>query len=318
MTPLQKSTESFGGSSNTARVAIIIPCFNDGSFVTDALDSARQQEPSEIIIVDDGSTDPQTRSVLRELEASGVRVLGKENGGLASARMTGVAATSARYIQPLDADDRLEPGAVTVLADALDADPAASAAWGTVEAFGTRDCRYNNRSGIDPWRLSYMNELPAVPMLRRASLLAVGGWDWHGWEDWDLAMKGAEAGWKGIKLEQVYLHYREHAKSRLYDQVTERQADYLPELRERHADLIRGRAVNRRRSDSTRPVKLLWPLVDRLPFASEAFKSRCVLIVRDHFEPWMATSDTPRLGQRIRRKLLKPFRGRQTVDARGD
>lgn len=316
--PVEKSTENFSGSSIVARVAIVIPCFNDGAFVTDALDSARQQEPSEIVVVDDGSTDPHTRSVLGELEANGVRVLRKENGGLASARMAGVAATSARYIQPLDADDRLEPGIVAALADALDADSATSAAWGTVVAFGTRDCRYNNRAGIDPWRLSYMNELPAVPMLRRDSLLAIGGWDWDGWEDWDLAMKGAEAGWKGIKLERVYLHYREHAKERLFDQVTERQAEYLPELRERHAALIRSRAVNRRRSDSRRPIKLLWPLIDHLPFASEAFKSRSILMVRDHFEPWMATSDTPRLGRRVLRKLLKPFRGSQTVDAQAD
>src|SRR3954454_20475437 len=119
-----------------ARFAVIVPCFNDGATLTETVASARDQEPCELVVVDDGSTDEATLRTMDELERDGVRVVHKENGGLASARMAGVAATSSRYVYPIDSDDLLEPHGLTPLADALDRDPGAAAAWGDTIVFG--------------------------------------------------------------------------------------------------------------------------------------------------------------------------------------
>jgi glycosyltransferase involved in cell wall biosynthesis len=92
------------------RVAVVIPCFDDGATLGEAVDSLAGEEPHELVVVDDGTTDERTLRILEEREVAGVRVLRQENAGLSAARMAGVRATSARYVFPLDADDLLVPG----------------------------------------------------------------------------------------------------------------------------------------------------------------------------------------------------------------
>src|SRR5258708_664717 len=91
-----------------ASVAVVIPCFNDGATVIEAVRSAQSQERvDELVVVDDGSTDAHTLAVFRSLEAEDVRIVRRPNGGLGAARMTGVDATTGDYVFCLDADDRL-------------------------------------------------------------------------------------------------------------------------------------------------------------------------------------------------------------------
>jgi cellulose synthase/poly-beta-1,6-N-acetylglucosamine synthase-like glycosyltransferase len=49
-----------------ARVAVIVPCVNDGKTVRDTIESVTKSEPVELVVVDDGSDDPATRHVLPE------------------------------------------------------------------------------------------------------------------------------------------------------------------------------------------------------------------------------------------------------------
>src|SRR5438552_298882 len=71
------------------RVAVVVPCFDDGETLPDALASLAEQEPHELVVVDDGSTDPATLETLADVERRGVRVVRRANGGLSAARMTG-------------------------------------------------------------------------------------------------------------------------------------------------------------------------------------------------------------------------------------
>jgi Glycosyl transferase family 2 len=76
-------------------VAVVIPCFNDGRTLLEAVASAQSQDPpAEIIVVDDGSTDPPTLALMELLEADGVRVIHQVNQGPAPARMAGVRASA--------------------------------------------------------------------------------------------------------------------------------------------------------------------------------------------------------------------------------
>ena len=61
-----------------ARVAVVVPCFNDGALIREALRSVREDEPVELVVVDDASTDPATLEVLDGLRAEGVRVIRHE------------------------------------------------------------------------------------------------------------------------------------------------------------------------------------------------------------------------------------------------
>lgn len=250
-----------------ARVAVVVPCFNDGATLREAVDSLGAEEPHELVVVDDGSTDDATLALLGELERDGVRVVRQPNQGLARARMTGVAATSAPYVQPLDADDLLEPGALSRLADALDADPGAVAAWGDVAVFGSFDAVVASADRLDPWTIWYLDEIPGTSMLRRSALEASGGWTFgDALEDWDLWMRIAESGGRGVRVPGVVLHVRRGVE-RMNGLALARHGDLLDELRLRHPRLRESLRRNRRTSDAPLRMRLLFPVVDALPLS---------------------------------------------------
>ncbi|MBI0399145.1 glycosyltransferase [Cyclobacterium marinum] len=91
---------------NSSLVTIIIPCFNHGKYLPDAIDSCLNQTYSEIeiIIVDDGSTD-NTCEVTKSYPS--VTYLYQKNQGLSSARNTGIKHSNGAFLVFLDADDLL-------------------------------------------------------------------------------------------------------------------------------------------------------------------------------------------------------------------
>jgi glycosyltransferase involved in cell wall biosynthesis len=247
-------------------VAVVIPCFNDGPMLEEAVESARHQEPPvEIIVVDDGSTDEATLAACERLKAEGVRVIHQVNAGPAPARMAGVRATGADYVFPLDADDLLAAGGLDRLRSVLDADPETAAAWGSVQSFGAFEHVHRSRPSLDPWQVSYQNHLPICSLYRRSALLAVGGWQLPGgYEDWDLWMSLAERGWKGVGVPEVTAHYRVQTGRRL-SRSSQRHAERIERLRARHPTLFSKRAENRRASPAPRLLKAALPAIDALP-----------------------------------------------------
>jgi glycosyltransferase involved in cell wall biosynthesis len=110
------------GSSHQPVVSIVIPCYNQGRFLRDAIESALQQthHAVETIVVDDGSTD-ETAAVARTYTAA--RHITQQNQGAAAARNAGFGQSRGEYVIFLDADDRLVPNAAATGIEALDAHP---------------------------------------------------------------------------------------------------------------------------------------------------------------------------------------------------
>ena len=74
-------------------ISIIIPCYNHGKYLDDALSSIKKSKENyevEIIIVNDGSTEKETIEILNNLENQGYFVLNQKNGGLGNARNNGI------------------------------------------------------------------------------------------------------------------------------------------------------------------------------------------------------------------------------------
>lgn len=99
----------------TDLVSVVIPAFNAQLTLSDTINSVRAQthENLEIVVVDDGSTD-QTLSVAKNHAAldSRIQVISTVNGGVASARNAGIAASSGLFVAPIDADDLWHPNKI--------------------------------------------------------------------------------------------------------------------------------------------------------------------------------------------------------------
>lgn len=97
---------------DTPLISIIVPAYNIAPYLPRCLDSLIAQSYSalEIIVVNDGSTD-STASIIDEYAAKDHRIIAihKENGGVSSARLAGIAASSGEWIGFVDGDDYAEP-----------------------------------------------------------------------------------------------------------------------------------------------------------------------------------------------------------------
>ena len=266
----ETSAETSEREARAAPVAIVIPCFNDGATLPATIASIRNGvPPAELVVVDDGSTDPLTLEVLADLEREGLRVVHQPNLGQAKAAMAGVAATSAPYVMRFDADDLMESGGLELLTHALDRAPEAVAAWGDVQTIGLTTFRIPGVPALDPWLVTYTNCITGSgTLMRRSTLEAVGGWQLReGFEDWDLWMALAERGFGGVHVPQVVFRYRRDRTGTLARWLPRTQLHY-EELRSRHPALFARRRENRRRSDTPSALKLAVTVLEALPLLS--------------------------------------------------
>src|SRR5688500_15417732 len=93
-------------------ISVVVPVFNLGQYLEETLQSVLDQTYSnfEILVIDDGSTDPATRAVLDGLSRPRTQVIrAPTNQGLARARNLGIQQARGRYLCALDADDKLGP-----------------------------------------------------------------------------------------------------------------------------------------------------------------------------------------------------------------
>lgn len=204
----------------TARVSIIIPNYNHGEFLPEAVASVAQlkQDTAEIIVVDDGSTDERTRREVDALEVSGIHIIRQENKGLAAARNAGIAASKGEYIFPLDADDRARPAPILRAAQVLDAQPEIGVVYGDVELFGVRSAHWI-AGPFNAVRLMKKNYISCSALFRRTVWEQVGGYDGtmpvQGLEDWDFWVGAYEHGWQFAYLSEPLFDYRQHHASML-------------------------------------------------------------------------------------------------------
>ncbi|OIQ52767.1 chondroitin synthase [Moorella thermoacetica] len=223
----------------TLKVAIIIPCFNYGNFINEAVRSALDQDiETELIVVDDGSTDPATLKVLDELRTRGIYVFRQSNRGLPSARNTGIRLTSDPYIVCLDADDIISPSYCSTCLEVLETQPDVGFVYSTTRVFGNQNRHWSNLS-YSALHLLLDNYIPYAAIFRRRVWEEVGGFDENmlfGYEDWDFWLSAIERGWRGFHVPEELFRYRKHGKSML-SSSNQRRKELKKYLRRKHHSL---------------------------------------------------------------------------------
>jgi glycosyltransferase involved in cell wall biosynthesis len=196
-------------------VSIVIPCYNSGAFIMDALNSiqAHNKRLKEVVIVDDGSTDLRTLELLDDLRAQGRVVISQENKGPAAARNTGVKASTGKYILFLDSDNMLLDAYIEKAAEVLDRDESIGVVYGNPDFFGdVTDERLFAPKAFDLTTIMLGNYIDVCAMVRRKAWKDVGGLDENraiiGYEDWDFWIMIGTAGWRFKHINEPLFNYR--------------------------------------------------------------------------------------------------------------
>ena len=248
-----------GTSASESRIAVVIPCWNDGATLGDALASIRELEPIEVVVVDDGSTDPATLDVLDDVAGDGVRVVRQPNGGPAAAVQRGFDETSAPFVLRLDADDLLEPGVLGVMADAVSAGEGIGFAYGDFAFFG-------DASGVwrpppfDAWIAMYGNFWSPTCMFRRSALVESGRLQ-PGWksEDWRILIMLAEHGYAGVHCGRL-VYRRRLVHGRMQSDYTRNHRSIYRQMQRDHAGYFSRRREFQRACRPALWRRALYPL----------------------------------------------------------
>ncbi|MFD2727407.1 glycosyltransferase family 2 protein [Hyunsoonleella rubra] len=203
-----------------SNVTVVIPCFNDGEYIMEAVNSVLNQtlKPEKIIIVDDGS-DTHTKHILGGINDDSVEVVYQDNSGVCKARNVAIDLAKTDYILTLDADDYFEPTFIEKAVAILSQDSHV----GIVGCFYRRlvSGKIQNEvvkplgGGVSNFLVK--NNGLGCSLFRKKCWEEVSGYDENmrkGYEDWDFWISILKNGWQmHIKEEPLFL-YRKSKSSR--------------------------------------------------------------------------------------------------------
>ncbi len=234
-------------------VSIVVPCYNYGRFLGEAIESALAQtyRPLEIIVVDDGSTDDTAQVAVRYP----VQLLSQPNTGVCVAVNSGVHASHGEFVMRLDADDVLAPTYVEEMVAALTQDPQADLAYSHGTYFGAATGPFPLRP-FGPDALAEGAHVTCLAMIRRSGFDRVGGYDPSmatlRCEDWDLWLSFADRGMYGVIVDRPLWGYRRHTNGSRNTlsfgsaKALRRELGLVARLQDKHSGLFATRALLRR------------------------------------------------------------------------
>jgi glycosyltransferase involved in cell wall biosynthesis len=196
-------------------ISVIIPFYNSLRYFNQTLASLDTQTTTdfEVLIVNDGSDDPESLEMLDQLRNhERVRVLDQTRGGPAAARNAGATSARAELVMFLDSDDLLECGALEKMCWTIARHPDMAFIYSGVVHFG--DIEAVSYDEFEPNRLYTENFLTVTCVMRRDVFLELGGHDpslvdMH--EDYDFWLRLVERGYKGLLVREPLFLYRRHS-----------------------------------------------------------------------------------------------------------
>ncbi|MFC1850867.1 glycosyltransferase, partial [candidate division CSSED10-310 bacterium] len=247
-------------------VSVIIPCYNYGAFIEQTIDSVLHQtiQDFEIIVVDDGSNDPETVRKLQHLRKSKTTVLHQENQKLPRARNNGIKQTQGKYICCLDADDLLYPTYLEKCLAKLESENL-DVCYSWLQSFGDHQRGWKTEE-FDIEILIRRNCVPVAAIFKREMWQKVGGYNEkmiEGYEDWDFWISIAKAGGRGGKIDEYLFLYRIHRGSMINKSLMLDGA-LCETIKQNHLDLYINNPLRRKIKAETKKFVVQKPYLNML------------------------------------------------------
>ncbi|MBO2944783.1 glycosyltransferase [Paenibacillus sp. F411] len=207
-----------------SKVSIIMPCFNDGEYIEEAIQSVFNQtyKDIELVIIDDGSDQEDTIKILDQLSGSNIKLVRSNRLRPAGARNKGITQASGKYILPLDADDKIDSDYIEKAVSIMEGDPNIGVVYCYAQLFGEKSGRWE----LPEYSLNTMlldNIVFVTALFRKEDWETVGGFNTameHGMEDYDFWLSILEIGREIYQIPEVLFHYRIKPSSRTTEFMT--------------------------------------------------------------------------------------------------
>jgi glycosyltransferase involved in cell wall biosynthesis len=197
--------------------SVIVTVYNLGEYLDECLTSilsASSGYKVEVIVVNDGSSDMITQSVINDLEAkyTSIRFFHKSNGGPASARNFGIMHASGKFVIPFDADNTMRSCFFEIILSAL----TASSAFFDVycykaQFFGEKNEVWPSKS-FDEVDMALNNQIDACACINKSVFQRIGLFDENrvivGFEDWEYWIRLISSNATFYYIDDVLYNYR--------------------------------------------------------------------------------------------------------------
>lgn len=197
-------------------LSFIIPCYNSGEYLPEALGSVQlalqgQSYTYEVVIVDDGSTETVTETLLETLQAEGYTVIYRENGGPGAARNTGVQKSTGTYLIFLDSDNRLKTNYLCKTMEVYQR-TGADIIHCKSDFFGDTGSARFMTGPFDINKMLIENYIDICCLIKRETFDKIGGFDEErlilGFEDWEFFIRAFSLGHTFEYLDEPVYDYR--------------------------------------------------------------------------------------------------------------
>lgn len=171
-------------------VSIIIPCYNQGKYLNEAVNSVlcSTYENIEIIIADDGSDDELTKNVMDNFKEEKTTLIRQKHSGVSAARNYAIKKAKGKYILPLDADDKIDCTYIKKAVKILENNPDYNVVYSNTKHFG--DFSYIHiPKPFDKVHLLLENCFTVSVLFKKSDWETTGGFKEEmdlGWEDWEF------------------------------------------------------------------------------------------------------------------------------------
>ena len=208
--PIEINQQSWSGPL----VSVIVTCYNYGAYLKPVLSclEAQSWQNFEIILIDDGSTDPETVAridELKKLTSPKFKVMQQPNQGVIAARNHAIAKARGKYIFPLDADDTIEKTFLEKCLLLLENSPEHFFAYTWTNSTGADDFIWETRDSSPVFSLA--ENRMGYAIFRKTAFDQVGGYNpvmAGGYEDWEFCVNLVAHGYVGrVIREPLYNYY---------------------------------------------------------------------------------------------------------------
>lgn len=195
------------------KVSVIIPCYNCGQYLNDAIESVKKQTFSdwEIIVIDDGSTDQETINILSTLPCdSRIKLIRQGNNGPAHARNTGISQAKGELILPLDADDTISPYYMEEAVPLFEKNDNLGIVYCRAQKFGKETGEWILPS-YSAQNMAFDNVIFVSAFFKKSDWELVGGFPnyaYFGLEDYAFWLRLLRLGREVYKIDKILFNYR--------------------------------------------------------------------------------------------------------------